>query len=358
MNRVVAPCLGSGGVLVLVSWQGVYDTGTPMSNSKITSRANPQPNINTCAGRRHRDPMSYQHRWDSMRRYAELLALRHDSPRTRYSYYRAMRLIAEHFEADPATLGEDQLRDYILHVKTRKGWRPKTIRQTMACARIFFIDLLGNPEWRIFSQVRTRDHDELPAVLSREQVVRLLGGIRLRRYRIPLKLIYCAGLRLSECLSLTVHDILGDEGKLMVRGGKGGRDRMVPLAPVMLEDLRCYWAFHRHPLLLFPCAGRGPCAPDKLAGRMRRATGPMPGGSLQRLIVVARKELDIPDASVHTLRHSFATHLIEAGASLHTVQALLGHKQINTTMVYLHVTHRSDQDSRRLVERLSGGLPR
>jgi site-specific recombinase XerD len=330
-----------------------------MDNSKdIACRIHPQTIINTRAGQRTRDPLLYAHPYESMRRFAELLALRHDSPRTRHSYYRAMRLVHEYFDADPVTLGEAQLRDYLLHVKTRKAWKPKTIRQTVACARLFFVELLGHAQWKVFSQVRTRDHDELPAVLTRAQVARLLGAIRLRRYRIPVKLIYCAGLRLSECLSLTVHDICGDEGKLMVRHGKGGKDRMVPLAAEMVEDLRRYWAFHRHPLLLFPNAGRGPCAPDRLAARMRRATAPMPVSSLQRLIVVARKELGIADATVHALRHSFATHLIEAGASLHTVQALLGHRQINTTMVYLHVTHRSEQNSRALVEALSNGLPR
>lgn len=314
--------------------------------------------INTRAGQRHRDPLGYRHPYDSMRRYAELLALRHDSARTRHSYYRAMRLVHEHHGVDPATLGEDALRDYLLHVKMGKGWKPKTIGQTLACARLFFVELLGHNEWKVFSQVRTRDHDELPAVLTREQVARLLGAIRLRRYRTPVKLIYCAGLRLSECLSLTVHDIQGREGKLMVRGGKGGKDRMVPLAPEMVEDLRRYWDFHRHPVLLFPNAGRGPCSADKLAARMRRATDPMPVGSLQRLVVLARKEIGVPDATVHTLRHSFATHLLEAGASLHTVQALLGHKQIATTMVYLHVTHRSEQNSRALVEAITRGLPR
>lgn len=307
---------------------------------------------------RGRDPLDYTHPYDSMRRFAELLALRHDSPRTRHSYYRAMRLVHEHFQSDPATLGEDQFRDYILHVKKRQAWKPKSIRQTIACAWLFYLEMLGLAEWKVFSQVRARDHDELPAVLTREQVARLLGSIRLRRYRTPVKLIYCAGLRLSECLSLTIHDVLGEEGKLMVRQGKGGRDRMVPLAAEMLDNLRRYWSFHRHPLFLFPNAGRGPCTPEKLAARMRCAREPMPVSSLQRLVIVARRKLGIADATLHTLRHSFATHLIEAGASLHTVQALLGHRQINTTMVYLHVTHRSDQNSRALVEQLCRGLPR
>ena len=243
-------------------------------------------------------------------------------------------------------------------MKTVKHWKPKTVRQTAAAARLFFVDLMEHGEWKVFSQIRAKDHGELPAVLSRSEVRRLLVHIRLRRYRIPIKLIYCAGLRLSECLSLTIHDIKGDEGKLWVRGGKGGKDRMVPLAKTMVEDLRRYWAFHRHPLLLFPNAGRGANDRAKVAARMHAATDPMPVSSLQRLIVAARQELGLPDATVHTLRHSFATHLVEAGASLHTVQSLLGHRYINTTMVYLHLTHRSQQDCRRLVEELCGDLPR
>ena len=246
-----------------------------MNNTKRPAHSqNATSTINTRAGQRHRDPLDYNHPYDTMRRYAELLGVRHDSARTRHSYYRAMRLLHEHFRADPATLGEDQFRDYILHIKTRKAWRPKTIRQTVACARLFFTGMLGRAEWKVFSQIRTRDHDELPAVLTRGQVTRLLGSIRLRRYRIPVKLIYCAGLRLSECLSLTVHDIVGDERKLMVRGGKGSKDRMVPLAAEMVEDLRRYWSFHRHPVLLFPNAGRGPCTPEKPARSAERAASP------------------------------------------------------------------------------------
>ena len=315
--------------------------------------------VRTVPGPVYRDPLHYRHPYPSMERYARHLALRHDCIRTRHSYYRQLRLIQEHFGCDPATLAEEQLRDYFLHVKTVKNWKPQTIRQALACAKAFFVEMLGLPQWPLFTQIRTRDHDSLPAVLTREQVHNLLAHVRLRRYRIPLKLIYCCGLRLSECLSLTIHDILGSEGKLVVRAGKGNQDRVLPLPAVMLEDLRRYWSFHRHPLLLFPNVGRGEMRdPAALARRLRQADSPMPRSSLQRLLVVARKELNIPGASVHSLRHSFATHLLESGAHLHTIQKLLGHKQITSTMVYLHLTHQSEREALHLMEELCKSLPR
>jgi integrase len=195
-------------------------------------------------------------------------------------------------------------------------------------------------------------------VLTREQVIALLKHIELPRYRIPVKLIYLCGLRISECLALTVHDINGDQGKLWIRDGKGHKDRMLPIPPVMVEDLLHYWAFHKNPLLLFPNIGRGNCDKDGMAARMHTATEPMPPCSIQRLIVVARKQLHLPHATAHTLRHSFATHLVEAGANLNLVKELMGHNHINTTMVYLHLTHRSEQDSQRLVADLCKDLPR
>ena len=123
---------------------------TPTHPSDHQTSAHPR------AGVRLRDPLDYTHPYDSMRRFAQLLALRHDSPRTRHSYYRAMRLVHEHFQADPVTLGEDQFRDYILYVKTRKAWKPKSIRQTVACARLFYLEMLGLAEWKVFAQIRAR----------------------------------------------------------------------------------------------------------------------------------------------------------------------------------------------------------
>lgn len=144
----------------------------------------------------------------------------------------------------------------------------------------------------------------------------------------------------------------------MIRGSKGHKDRMVPLPTSMLQDLRAYYAFHKNPLLIFPNAGRGHHDREALRQRMRAAQHPMPVASIQTLMVAARKELKIPYGSAHTLRHSFATHMLESGASLHTIQALLGHKQINTTMVYLHLTHQSSQNALHLMEGLCTGLPR
>ncbi len=338
---------------------------TPSPSSAVAAKSNapatpPQlpRHVPIRSGKEYADPLHYDHAWPSMVQFARVLALRYDSLRTRHSYYRQLRLLCEHFEADPAWVTEEMLRDYLLHVKTVRHWQPKSIRQAVAAARLFFCEQLGQPRWRLFDQVKAKDHDTLPPVLTRVQVRALLGHIRLRRYRTPLKLIYCCGLRLSECLRLTVRDVIGSEGKLRIRAGKGNKDRTIPLPAAMLQDLRDYWSFHRHPLLLFPNAGRGDHTPQALAKRMHHATSTMPHSSLQRLLVLARKELDLPEATPHTLRHSFATHLIEGGASLHTVQHLLGHAYLNTTEIYLHLTHQSEQQALKLMEDLCAGLPR
>jgi len=326
-----------------------------------TNKEGPKPSVPPAirtSGREYLNPVEYRHPYASMAQFANLLALRYDANRTRHAYYRQLRLIHEHLRCDPANISEAQLRDYFLFVKLKKHWQPKSIRQAAAAARMFFIGLLQRPDWTVFSQIRTRDHDSLPAVLTRSQVQDLIGLIRLRRYRTPIKLIYCCGLRLSECLALTIHDIAGTENKLFIRDSKGHRDRVVPLPTALYQELRRYWSFHKHRLLIFPNVGRGDNNPQALACRMRQATSPIPSSSLQRLMILARKQLNIPAASIHSLRHSFATHLLEAGAHLHTIQQLLGHKQITTTMIYLHVTHQTTQDALRLMDQLCRELPR
>jgi|GEM_PF-2158913 len=288
----------------------VHSTSSPSVGVEANAKSNTQPtpprlprHVPIRSGKEYTDPLHYDHAWPSMAQFARVLALRYDSLRTRHSYYRQLRLLSAHFAGDPAVLTEEQLRDYLLHVKTVRLWQPKSIRQAVAAARLFFCEQLGQPRWRLFDQVKAKDHDTLPPVLTRDQVKALLRHIRLRRYRTPLKLIYCCGLRLSECLKLTVRDVIGSECKLRIRAGKGNKDRTIPLPAAMLKDLRDYWRFHRQPLLLFPNAGRGDNTPQALAARMHTATSTMLHNSLQRLLVLARKELDLPDATPHTLRH-------------------------------------------------------
>ena len=207
-----------------------------------------------------------------MAQFARVLALRYDSVRTRHSYYRHLRLLSEHFAGDPVLVTEEQLRDYLLHVKTVRRWQPKTVRQALATAQVFFCQQLGLARWRLFDQVKAKDHDTLPPVLTREQVKALLQHIRLRRYRTPLKLIYCCGLRLSECLNLTIHDVIGSEHKLRIRAGKGNKDRTikVPMLPATHATDRA------HPARMearCPVAARG--AKPRTAWRKRRATSSM-----------------------------------------------------------------------------------
>lgn len=121
----------------------------------------------TGPGRPYANPLDYDHPYESMAEFAKLLNLRHDSNRTRHSYYRDMRLVHQHFSCDPAGITESQFRNYILHVKNVKQWKPKTIRQTAASAKIFFLEMIGHEDWKVFSQIKTKDHDELPLVLTR-----------------------------------------------------------------------------------------------------------------------------------------------------------------------------------------------
>jgi integrase/recombinase XerD len=239
----------------------------PNAGGKQRPKA-PIPTTIRTTGREYANPVDYRHPYESMARLADFLALRYDANRTRHAYYRQVRLMHEHIGCDPARITEAQLRDYFLHVKLKKHWKPKTIRQAVASAKMCFVDLLGRSDWTVFSQIRTKDHDTLPAVLTRQQVHDLLAHIRLRRYRTPLKLIYCCGLRLSECLALTIHDIRGKENKLLIRNSKGHQDRVLPLPTSMYEELRRYWAVHKHPLLIFPNVGRGDNNLPALAKRM------------------------------------------------------------------------------------------
>jgi site-specific recombinase XerD len=270
------------------------------------------------------------------KRMIECLQLRGLSERTQESYVRAVRQLAEHYHKSPASITEEELRQYFLFIKNVKHYSRPTMTIAI-CGIKFFYERTLQREWQTFNLVRPAPEKKLPVILSAEEVRQILGGLRLPRYKVCLTTIYSCGLRLQEGTNLRVSDI--DSARLMihVRHGKGAKDRYVPLPERTLALLRQYWATHRNPRLLFPAEGREHID-------LAQATQPMSKSSVQDAFRAALKASgNNKRASVHTLRHSWATHLLEAGVNLRLIQEWLGHSSPATTSVYTHLTVKAEQ---------------
>ena len=218
------------------------------------------------------------------------------------------------------------------------------------CGIKFFYEKTLKCRWPIFNVVRPHAEKKLPVILSREEVHEILSKVRLPRYRICLQTIYSCGLRLREGTELQVGHIDSRRMVIHLRHGKGNKDRYVPLPQLTLERLREYWKTHRNPTWIFPAPGRG--------GIHRAiATTPMPYCNVQDAFRAALKESGIKKrASVHTLRHSYATHLLEAGVNLRQIQENLGHNSPQTTALYTHLTEQAFQQTKDVINKLMEGL--
>lgn len=273
-----------------------------------------------------------------MGRFAEYLSLRGFAFTTQQNYYRAIRLIGEFHGADPAGVDEEALRRYFVEVKCRKDWAPKSLRQALAGAKHFYRGMLKQA-CPLFDDIRAPDRKSLPIVLDQGEIVRIFARIPLRRYRTPLLLCYASGLRISECIHLTPDDVKGAANKLFIRASKGGKDHYTILSTAVYQELRRYWRHHCNPRWLFPEVGLGPRDSKSVARRMGRARDPMGKSRLQQTLQEAVRQARITkNASPHTLRHSFATHLLEAGVPITQVQEYLGHAHVETTTIYTHLT--------------------
>jgi site-specific recombinase XerD len=251
------------------------------------------------------------------------LCIRNLSPRTQECYLWHVERFAKHFGRSPAVLGPEEVRQYQIHVVEEKRASWSWFNQAVCALRFFYGVTLGK-DWALERIPHGKKEKKLPAVLSRDEVRRLLKAVGNRKHRLMLTTIYAAGLRLGEAIKLRVGDIDSDRMVLHIHQAKGHKDRLVPLSPRLLEQLREYWLAYRPRSFVFPGAtidtSLHPTAVQK---------------AFQRALLVAsiRKP-----ASVHTLRHSYATHLLEAGTDLRTIQLWLGHASLNTTAVYLHVS--------------------
>ena len=264
-------------------------------------------------------------------RFVEDLQLQGLSARTQQAYVRTVRQLADHYQKSPAEISEEELRQYFLHVKNEKHWSRATMTQALCGITRCFEQTLHR-EWHILDVIRPAKEKRLPVILTVEEVRHILSTVRLIRYRACLTLIYSCGLRLTEGLNLQVPDIDAARMLIHVRLGKGGKDRYVPLPQMTLELLRQCWKTHHNPIWLFPATGRG-------GNHAKTATEPITKSSVQAAFRAALKETGInKKAAVHTLRHSYATHLLEAGVNLRQIQVYLGHNSVQTTSFYTHLT--------------------
>jgi integrase/recombinase XerD len=279
---------------------------------------------------------------------------------TKKEYVRYVRKLAEHFQCDPATLTEDQLREYFLFLRQHKRYKPATMKGAKYSLLCFFGEHLKHKDWSVFRDVRVAKPEVLPIVLSRAEVQKLLAAVREPRFRACLTLMYHCGLRVGETVRIELKDIHGRENppRLHVKNGKGGKDRYVPLATGMVEQLRGWWKTHQNPKLLFPSPGRGWADRTlSLSHSLHVSKGPMSESCVQAAYRLARAASGVNPASTpHTLRHSYATHLLEEGVSLRQISAYLGHNTLDTTVIYTHLTSISEARTQAALSKLYQNL--
>jgi len=280
----------------------------------------------------------------------EDMQLRGLSEKTQEAYVRAVRQLAEHYGKSPEHISEEELRQYFLYLRNDKHASSSAFTIALCGIKFFYQQTLRR-EWTTFDLVRPAREKKLPVVLSTDEVRRVLGCLRRPRYRVCLTTIYCCGLRLQEGVHVQVRDIDGDRMVVHVRHGKGAKDRYVPLPKCTLKMLRQHWSTHRHPVWLFP-------APIRAAAPPSAAIGPMSVSGVQRAFKAALQESGIQKpATVHTLRHSYATHLLEAGVNLRLIQAYLGHSSPKTTAIYTHLTRKAEDLAAEAIHRVMGDMP-
>jgi len=275
---------------------------------------------------------------------------------TQREYVRAVRQLAEHYMKSPADIGEEELRHYFLYVMNVKKWARPTCT-TAICGIKFFWEQTLRRDWTTVGLVRPAHEKKVPVILTHEEVIAILRAVRLLRYRVCLETIYACGLRLSEGIHLQVGDIDSARGLIHVRHGKGGKDRYVPLPAHMLTGLREQWKTHRNRNWIFPMAGK-PGRGRPRESYMPSATVPCSKSVVQCAFREALKATGIrKQAHVHTLRHSYATHLLEAGVNLRQIQVNLGHNSAQTTSLYAHLTTVGQEKARQTLDDIMNDLP-
>jgi integrase/recombinase XerD len=262
-------------------------------------------------------------------RMLDELQRRNYSSNTVRSYIHAVEEFSKYFRRSPDQLGPDHIREYQVHLFRDCKLSPRTIEGQTAALRFLFVKTLGRaylPDQIPFPKC----HKRLPTVLSQEEVAKLIDSAGSLMHRAMIMTLYATGARRAELCRLKVSDVDSERMVLHIQQGKGGRDRDVPLSPKLLAVLREYWRWMKPRTYLFPGMENN-----------WRADVPITEKVVWTAVTIAAKRAGITKrVSPHTLRHSFATHLLEAGADLRAIQMLLGHAKLADTTVYLHLSRR------------------
>lgn len=247
------------------------------------------------------------------------------SPKTQQCYVAAVKGLAKFYSRSPDLLSEEELRQFFLYLINDKGASRSSITIHL-CGIKFFYEKTLLRQWTLFDLIRPAKRQKLPIVLTLNEVKSILSYIRSPIVKMALTLTYCCGLRISEATGMKVADIDSQRMLLWVRNGKGGKDRSIPLPEKTLELLRLYWCKDQQTYWLFP--GRDMQKPISISALQRAFKKALRQSSIQK------------NASVHSLRHSYATHLLEAGTNLRVIQDVLGHTSSKTTAIYTHLTEK------------------
>ena len=261
--------------------------------------------------------------------YLKSLMVKKYSPRTIDTYTSMLRLFMNYYKGrDIRTLGDEEIRDYLLYLIDKKKVSASYQNQAINAIKYYYEKILGR-ETRTYYLSRPRPATRYPTVLSEEEVIQIIRHIDNLKHRMVISLIYSAGLRISEAINMKLEDIDSKMGYIMVRGGKGKKDRRTLLSTSILGQLRLYYQVYRPKKWVFEGQDGRQYSDESIQSVFRRA--------------VARAGIR-KRVTVHTLRHSFATHLLEHGVSLRYIQSLLGHSSSRTTEIYTHVTNKGFLD--------------
>ena len=270
------------------------------------------------------------------------------SERTQQCYTRAVRMLVDFYAKSPDKITERELQDYFLHRKNIDKWSAATLRICYSGIKFYFVNVLKR-DWHTLELIHAKREQRLPVVLSVAEVWTILNAVRTPQNKAYLTAVYTCGLRLHEGLHLQVADIDSQRMRIHVHRGKGAKDRYVPLPNHTLAVMRGYWRLHRNCTWIFPRLGRGGKEGPK-------AKQPMNYTSVQGALGRTLKQLKFKKkVSVHTLRHSYATHLLEAGVNIRRIQQYLGHRSLSSTMVYLHLTTQGHQRAYGIIDNLMKG---